>query len=73
MVDALGQGDGQVKVLAGKIALQEAVQVSVPLLALALQALTVDRHALGVRLDGTDDPRAKPRDMRKQPLMRRLT
>ena len=41
MVDALGQGDGQVKVLAGKIALQEAVQVSVPLLALALQALTV--------------------------------
>ena len=39
MASLLCQSDGQVEVLAGKIALQQAVQVSMPLLALALQAV----------------------------------
>ncbi len=39
MASSLCQSDGQVEVLAGKVALQQAVQVSMPLLALALQAV----------------------------------
>ena len=39
MASSLCQSDGQVEVLAGEVALQQAVQVSMPLLALALQAV----------------------------------
>ena len=39
MASSLCQSNGQVEVLAGKVALQQAVQVSMPLLALALQAV----------------------------------
>ena len=39
IASSLCQSDGQVEVLAGKVAFQQAVQVSMPLLTLALQAV----------------------------------
>ena len=39
MACSLCQSDGQIKILAGKVPFQQAVQISMPLLALALQAV----------------------------------